>query len=177
MDSRAVDTPVGQVWLRAANGALHGLDWNAPERSIGERAGTSRGILDLAARQLDAYFAGRLSDFELPVATVGTAFQKRVWMALAAIPFAGTVTYGTLARTVGSGARAVANACGANPIAIIVPCHRVIGHAGLGGYSGGDGPATKRALLAHERRIGHAVTAPPPTATVPGHPIEGATTS
>ena len=174
MDTRPVETPVGKLWLRAGDGGLHGLDWNEPERSIGKAGGASRAILDQAARQLDAYFAGQLNDFELPVAAVGTPFQKRVWMALAAIPFAGTVTYGALARTVGSGPRAVANACGANPIAIIVPCHRVIGHAGLGGYSGGDGPATKRALLAHERRIAHSVTAPAPTATVPGHSIAGA---
>ena len=177
MDSRAVDTPVGKLWLRAADGALHGLDWKEPERSIGNEDSASRAILDQAARQLEAYFAGYLNDFELPVATVGTPFQKRVWMALTAIPFAGTVAYGALARTVGSGARAVANACGANPIAIIVPCHRVIGHAGLGGYSGGDGPATKRALLAHERRFAHSVTAPTPAATVPGHPTAGAITS
>ena len=174
MDSRAVDTPVGTLWLRAGNGGLCGLDWNQPERSIGKSGSESEAILDLATRQLDAYFAGHLTVFALAFAAAGTPFQKRVWMALTAIPFARTVTYGALARTVGSGARAVANACGANPIAIIVPCHRVTAHAGLGGYSGGDGPATKRALLAHETRIAHSVTAPKPTATVLCHPTAGA---
>ena len=177
MDSRAFDTPVGKVWLRAGNGGLCGLDWDESERSIGEGDSESQAILDLATRQLDAYFAGHLNVFALPLTAAGTPFQKRVWMALTATPFARTVTYGALARTVGSGARAVANACGANPIAIIVPCHRVIAHAGIGGYSGGDGPATKRALLAHETRIAHSVTAPTPPATVPGHASEGAITS
>ena len=93
-----------------------------------------------ARQQLLAYFAGDLTDFALPLAPVGTAFQLRVWDALRAIPYGETCSYGDLARRLGSpgAARAVGLANGRNPISIIVPCHRVVGTSGrLTGYSGG----------------------------------------
>jgi O-6-methylguanine DNA methyltransferase len=81
----------------------------------------------------------------------GTAFQQRVWRALSAIPFGETRSYGELARELGSAARAVGGACGANPIPIIIPCHRVLAaNRRLGGFSGGDGLSSKQQLLAHE---------------------------
>jgi len=105
-------------------------------------------------RQLDAYFAGRLRRFDLPLAPAGTAFQQRVWRALCDIPFGETVSYGELARQIERPAavRAVGAANGQNPISIVIPCHRVIGSDGrLVGYGGGL-PA-KSMLLDLERRV------------------------
>ena len=104
-------------------------------------------------RQLQAYFAGQLTAFDLPLATVGTEFQQRVWKALVGIPYGQTVSYGALAAQIGqpNASRAVGLANGRNPISIIVPCHRVIGANGkLTGYGGGIG--RKQALLALERK-------------------------
>lgn len=104
-----------------------------------------------ACNQLEEYFAGRRHDFDLPLAPTGTDFQKRVWQALAGIPFGETRSYGELAEQLGSrgGQRAVGAANGRNPISIIVPCHRVIGSDGtLTGYAGGIG--RKQWLLAFE---------------------------
>jgi methylated-DNA-[protein]-cysteine S-methyltransferase len=106
-----------------------------------------------AVRQLAAYFAGRLRQFDLPLAPAGTAFQRRVWRALCDIPYGETVSYGELARRIERPAavRAVGAANGQNPISIVIPCHRVIGSDGrLVGYGGGL-PA-KSALLELERR-------------------------
>ena len=108
--------------------------------------------LAVACRQLDAYFAGKLTNFDLPLAPPGTAFQRRVWHELCRIPFGQTISYGEQARRVGKkgAARAVGAANGRNPIAIIVPCHRVIGANGtLTGYGGGLD--RKEWLLRHER--------------------------
>ena len=89
--------------------------------------------------------------FDLPLKPAGTAFQRRVWARLASIPQGRVETYGAIAKKLRSGARAVGGACGANPIPILIPCHRVLGAGGgLGGYSGEGGVATKRFLLAHE---------------------------
>ena len=107
-----------------------------------------------AARQLNAYFAGTLRQFDLALAPAGTPFQQRVWQALREIPYGETVSYGSLARSIGRPAavRAVGAANGRNPLAIVVPCHRVIGSDGrLVGYGGGL-PA-KSLLLELERRV------------------------
>ncbi len=115
-----------------------------------------------AVRQLDAYFDGRLRQFDLPLAPKGTAFQQRVWQALLDIPYGETVSYGELARRIGrpSAVRAVGAANGQNPLSIVIPCHRVIGSDGrLVGYGGGL-PA-KSALLALEQRV----------AGTPAHPV------
>lgn len=121
-----------------------------------------------AAAQLAAYFAGRLTVFDLPLAPAGSDFQQRVRAAMTAIPYGETATYGTLAarieestlaarigesgRRPGGAARAVGAACGANPIPVVIPCHRVVAANGRGGYSGHGGLATKDALLALESR-------------------------
>ena len=97
-------------------------------------------VIKEAKRQLCAYFAGRLYEFDLPVAPVGTHFQLAVWKALARVPFAATVSYGELARRVRKpkASRAVGAACGRNPLPIVIPCHRVIGNSGaLVGFGGG----------------------------------------
>ena len=114
----------------------------------------SRAPFAEAVRQLDAYFAGQLRQFDLPLAPKGTAFQQRVWRALLDIPYGETVSYGELARRIARPAafRAVGAANGQNPLSIVIPCHRVIGSDGrLTGYGGGL-PA-KSTLLALEQRV------------------------
>lgn len=107
-----------------------------------------------AVRQLRAYLADPRFVFSLPLAPAGTAFQRRVWNGIAAIPCGATRSYGELAAAIGSGPRAVGNACGANPYPLVVPCHRVVAaNHGLGGFArqrGGFLLDVKRWLLAHE---------------------------
>lgn len=113
----------------------------------------SAAALQEARAQLAAYFAGELQQFTLPLKAAGTEFQQRVWQALTRIPYGATTSYGAIAREVGApgSARAVGAANGQNPIAIVVPCHRVIGADGrLVGYGGGI--ERKTWLLAHEAR-------------------------
>ncbi len=153
-----VATPVGDLVLHAAEGAIVAVDWLRPGRPFG-RAGSDDATrepgeaappLCEAARQLEDYFAGRRSDFELPLAPAGSPFHRSVWRAMQEIPFGETATYGELARKVGGEAQPVGGACGANPIPIFIPCHRVVAADGLGGFSGGGGVESKRFLLHHE---------------------------
>lgn len=104
------------------------------------------------ARQIEAYFSNARNDFNLPLVLKGTPFQRRVWQAISAIPCGRVLTYGEIAAQIGSGPRAVANACGANSLPLIVPCHRVVAKNGLGGFMQGnkDGPKIKTWLLKHE---------------------------
>ncbi len=148
-DRLTVESPVGPLTLDAAGGRLVALSFGAAPAA----AGGSSALLDEAARQLEAYFAGTRRAFDLPLALEGTVFRKRVWRAMQGIPYGETRSYGDLAREVDSAPRAVGGACGANPIAIVVPCHRVVASGGgLGGFSGGRGCDTKRRLLEHEGR-------------------------
>ncbi len=142
MPQLSLHSPIGELTLSEEDGALVALDWGwAPEQS-------ESALLGAARRQLERYFDGDLAPFELPLAPPGSDFQRRVWARLRAIPAGRTLSYGALARELGSAARAVGTACGANPIPIIVPCHRVIAaDGGLGGYSGEGGVETKQALL------------------------------
>jgi methylated-DNA-[protein]-cysteine S-methyltransferase len=149
MSALHVDSPLGTLTLHAAQGALTAI---ALCRE-GDTSPAPEPVLAEAARQLAEYFAGARTEFALPLAPRGTAFQRAVWAQLAAIPFGQTRSYGEIARALGrpTASRAVGAANGANPLAIVVPCHRVIGAAGqLTGYAGGL-PA-KRWLLDHERR-------------------------
>ena len=151
---RRVDSPVGALRLTARGGILIRLTWcETPVQDSVEDA-ADLALLDRAVAQLDAYFAGTLSVFDLPLEPAGSPFQQRVWAAMSRIPHGRTRTYGDLAREVDGVARAVGQACGANPIPIIIPCHRVVAGGGrLGGFSGGRGAASKRALLAHEHAV------------------------
>ena len=108
--------------------------------------------VQIIASQIIAYFHNVNHDFILPVNQHGTPFQQRVWQAIRAIPCGQVITYGELAAQIGSGSRAVANACGANNLPLIVPCHRVVAKNGLGGFMQGnvDGLKIKRWLLKHE---------------------------
>ncbi len=107
------------------------------------------------ARQLEEYFAGKRKSFDLPLKLHGTDFQKKIWETLARIPYGSTVTYGDLAALAGHprAARAVGNAMRKNPLWILIPCHRVVGTADLGGYGGPDGAPIKRRLLLLEGAI------------------------
>lgn len=140
-------TPLGALTLSEDDGALVALDWGRG------RDQQETPLLRAAADQLQDYFDGRRVQFDLPLAPFGSPFRQRVWAALRAIPPGETRGYGDLARELGTAARAIGGANGANPIPIIIPCHRVVGAGGaLGGYSGGEGPQTKRFLLELERR-------------------------
>jgi methylated-DNA-[protein]-cysteine S-methyltransferase len=140
-------TPIGEVTFSEDEGAIVALDWGRG------RDQEATPLLREAVAQLQDYFDGKRMGFDLPVAPHGSAFQRRVWDALRAIPPGETRTYGDLAQLLGSSARAIGQANGANPIPIVIPCHRVVAAAGrLGGYSGGEGAATKRVLLDLERR-------------------------
>ncbi len=145
----SIDTPVGRLTLVEANAAVVAIHWAGPGR---EEAGANKPtpLLVEARRQLEAYFAGTLTRFDLPLAPAGSPFEQRVWAAMRQIPHGQTRRYGELALMTDSGPRAVGRACGRNPIPIVIPCHRVLARGGLGGYSGGAGLATKRMLLALE---------------------------
>ncbi len=146
--SKIIESPVGRLSITEANGALVRIAWSDHEAGDPRAQPGETPLLARAAEQLGEYFAGARRDFELPLDPAGTPFQRRVWTEMARIPFGATESYGALARKTGSVARAVGGACGANPIPIVSPCHRVVGKGGaLGGFSGGTGVETKIALL------------------------------
>ena len=147
MPSFSITTPIGRLTIAASGEAITGVRWGSGEPC------KETPLLAEAARQLEAFFAGRLTRFDLPLAPAGTAFDQRVWAAMRTIPYGETRTYGDLAHLTDSGPRAIGRACGRNPIPIIVPCHRVLARGGLGGYSGGAGLPTKQWLLALESRL------------------------
>ncbi len=149
-----METPLGTLHLRCTDAGLTHLLMQPQMHDL--PAGVHRGhaLLKAAKQQLAEYFAGERAAFELPLAPAGTAFQLRVWQALRGIPAGETRSYGEIAAGIGqpSASRAVGAANGANPIGIIVPCHRVVGADGkLTGYAGGLD--RKRWLLAHEARL------------------------
>jgi methylated-DNA-[protein]-cysteine S-methyltransferase len=132
----SLETPVGWLSIEANDTAVTRLTWR-------RRPDRPSPLVKDAAAQLAAYFAGTLKAFDLPLAPGGSDHERRVWIELCRIPYGETITYGEMAR----------RACGTNPVAIIIPCHRVTAAGGaLGGYSGGSGAASKRKLLAHEAR-------------------------
>ena len=147
MPQLSLHTPLGEVTISEDGGAIVALDWGRG------RDQEATPLLRQARDQLQEYFDAKRMSFDLPLAPVGSDFQKRVWAALCAIPLGETRSYADIGRAVGSAPRAVGGANGANPIPLFIPCHRVIAADGsLGGYSGGDGPATKRYLLDLESR-------------------------
>ena len=145
-----MDTPVGRLVLESDGDVLIGI-W-LPNSGL-NASGDGRDappVLKDTATQLEEYFAGERTEFDLPMDLDGTPFQQAVWAELSRIPYGETISYGELARRVGRprGPRAVGQANGKNPIAIVVPCHRVVASNGIGGYGGGL--TVKRALLALE---------------------------
>ena len=146
--SALIDTPIGAVRVSLEEGVLTGVDLE-PESPSDEPVEVAKAV----AEQLTAYFRDGSARFDLPLDLRGTPFQKRVWKALRGIPPGETVTYGALARELGTSARAIGGACRANPCPIVVPCHRVVARNGLGGFAGDTGGrrlAVKRWLLRHE---------------------------
>jgi methylated-DNA-[protein]-cysteine S-methyltransferase len=151
-----LDSPVGTLWLLGDDSALSGLYMHEQRYrpALPEGCEPSDKPFKEVKAQLDAYFAGKLRAFDLPLRGAGTAFQERVWRELRKIPFGELDSYGAIARRLGNAnaSRAVGLANGKNPIGIIVPCHRVVGASGaLTGYAGGL--ERKQWLLAHEQRI------------------------
>lgn len=143
---RVVETPLGPITLHGDAERLTRLEWGA---ALGE----SSALLEDAAAQLLAYFDKRLTRFDLPM-DWGSGLQEKVRRAMAAIPLGETLTYGDVARQVQAPAQAVGQACGANPLPILIPCHRVLGASGLGGFSAKGGVETKVWLLRHEGAAG-----------------------
>ena len=144
MYSLSISSPVGDLLLQEDDGAFVAVHWGAGP------AGNGSSLLSEAARQIDAYFAGKLRAFDLPLRPTGTDFELRVWAAMQEIPYGETRRYGDLAAATKSAPRAVGRACGRNPIPIVIPCHRVLGKGWMGGYSGQGGVETKRTLLTLE---------------------------
>ncbi|WP_319005218.1 methylated-DNA--[protein]-cysteine S-methyltransferase [Leisingera sp. McT4-56] len=143
MISASLETPVGPLSVAERDGAIVRLGWTS-------EGGGNSALLARALDQLRAYFAGELTEFDLPLQVEGSDFQRAVCDAMLAIPFGETRTYGSFAKELGAPPQPVGNACGANPIPVIIPCHRVLGATGLGGFSGQGGVETKVALLKHE---------------------------
>jgi methylated-DNA-[protein]-cysteine S-methyltransferase len=160
IDAARLDTPVYTAKMRApfavlgirtGQGTVTGIEYlPASERA----QAPIDGLAARACRQIEHYLADPQFRFSLPLAPAGTVFRRRVWDTLAQIPVGESRTYGELARQLHTAPRAVGGACGANPIALVIPCHRVVGtHGSLGGFMGvtdGDPIAIKRWLLAHE---------------------------
>lgn len=145
-----LSTKIGQIEALIKNGAVAGVLIGDNSKSTDTPTDSSH----ISLTQLQKYFAGKLGQFDLPLVLVGTDFQKSVWRALQEIPYGETRTYQEVAKMIGrpKAYRAVANAVGANPVPIIIPCHRVVRSDGsLGGYSAGVGVATKKWLLDFEK--------------------------
>jgi methylated-DNA-[protein]-cysteine S-methyltransferase len=151
MNAALLPSPIGPLYVEADEHGLTKLYTDG--HHFHADAQPDDGRFAHVARQLDEYFAGERTDFDLELSQHGTSFELRVWNALRAIPYGETRSYGELAHELGSVARAVGRANGRNEISIIVPCHRVIGADGsLTGYAGGLD--AKRALLEHEQGVG-----------------------
>jgi methylated-DNA-[protein]-cysteine S-methyltransferase len=164
LHSLTIDSPVGPLTILASNAGVRAVLWPDDDAArIPDLASASdsaempeevRTVIDDVALQLDEYFSGTRTEFDVPLDPVGTDFQRQAWRALCEIPFGETVSYAEQAERMGdrNKARAVGAANGRNPISIIVPCHRVVGSNGsLTGFAGGVG--TKQFLLDHERLV------------------------
>lgn len=144
MKQADVQTQFGGLTVTEEAGALVRLTWGQSGRADRSE------VLDAAVAQLRAYDAGELEAFDVPLDVRGSQVQRDVCHAMRAIPFGQTITYGDIAKRLGVPAQVVGQACGGNPIPIIIPCHRVMGAKGLTGFSGAGGVETKVALLRHE---------------------------
>lgn len=145
-----IDSPIGPLGIRTNDTAITHIEFLTPGTATKAADNT---LAVQASEQLQQFFANPDFKFTLPIETTGTPFQTKVWQALQAIPKGTTVTYGELATTLNSSPRAIGNACRNNPTPVIVPCHRVVGKQGLGGFAGkttGFTIETKQWLLQHE---------------------------
>jgi len=144
MNAASLTTPVGEIVVVEEDDHIVRVRWSTESRQ------DKTPLLRNVSEQIAAYFRNDLTAFDLPLRSGGSEFQRDVCDAMLAIPFGETRTYGELAEGLGVFAQAVGQACGHNPIPIIIPCHRVLGANGLGGFSGGEGIETKMQLLRHE---------------------------
>jgi methylated-DNA-[protein]-cysteine S-methyltransferase len=149
----SLHTPIGPITVSEEDGAIVSLDWGWG------RDQTETATLLKARAELCAYFDGSTDGFTVALNPAGTLYRRRVWDALRAIPYGATRSYAEIARAAGGAARSVGQANAANPIPIIIPCHRVLASHGIGGYSGGDGLVTKRYLLELEGHNGAGLAA------------------
>ena len=145
MSQISMHAPIGDLTISAEDNVVVSLDWGWAQEQ------NTNTLLQDAKSQLNGYFDGLRKNFDLPLEPLGTKFQQRVWSMMEQIPYGKTITYGEIAKALSSSARAVGTACGANPIPVIIPCHRVVAANDMGGYSGDGGVKTKRALLHLER--------------------------
>jgi len=144
MNIASLHNKFGWFSLVEEGGQITKLLWE--DRTEGYRSD----VLKEGLNQLDAYFAGQLTQFDLPLAPIGTDFQQQVYRIMQDIPFGEVLTYGEVAKKLGVPAQPVGQACGSNPIPVIIPCHRIVGTGNLGGFSGMGGVETKVELLRHE---------------------------
>ena len=147
-----IQTPIGKISVAASEKGITNLDFLSSRSCLQDFSTSSvaQSLVDAAADQLMEYFEGKRVKFEVKVDLEGTNFQQLVWQQIQKIPFGKTNSYGEIARSIKKpqAARAVGGAVGANPVAILIACHRVMGSSGkLTGYSGGSGLPTKRKLL------------------------------
>jgi methylated-DNA-[protein]-cysteine S-methyltransferase len=152
-DDALIQTPFGAVAVTAHNDQLAiELLVATPSDAIVMAKHSSNPLIANTCQQIIRYLKNSKSSFNIALSQHGTAFQQRVWQAIAAIPAGQVRTYGELAREIGSGPRAIANACGANNLPLVVPCHRVVAQHGLGGFMQGkhNGLLIKQWLLQHE---------------------------
>ena len=151
MFNAVIDAPFGKVCIRTEGEAVREIVY-LPESM--QNVAPDTPLAQRAVEQIERYFAEPSAKFDFPLATAGTAFRRRVWQALCEIPPGAVVTYGQLARQLGSVPRAVGQACGDNCFPIVIPCHRVVSSSGIGGFAhhADDGffRNVKRWLLAHE---------------------------
>ena len=141
----SLDSPLGPLTIVQEGDVITAVHWGRTP------AASPTPLLHEAARQLQDYFAKRRRDFDLPLSPAGAAFEQSVWAAMARIPYGQWRTYGELAAEAGGTAQDVGQACGSNPLPILIPCHRVLAAQGrMGGYSGKGGLKTKQALLVLE---------------------------
>ncbi len=140
MPARTTQSPIGPLTLIEEDGAITRLIW-------GDGGTDKTPLLDQATSQIDEYFQGNRTVFDLPLAPKVTPAQQRFLDALIAIPYGETRTYGQMAKALNISAQAAGQACGANPIGVIIPCHRVTGTGNLGGFSAPDGIEKKVELL------------------------------
>lgn len=140
-----LDTPLGPFWVEVADGAVVASGWGRAPDPPGDP------VLLLALEELRGYFDGRTERFTVPIRPQAEGLSARVLEALRAIPHGETRTYGDLARDLGAPAQAIGQACGTNPMPVLIPCHRVLAASGLGGFSAPGGVETKVWLLRHER--------------------------
>ena len=150
-DIAKIATPIGMVRIIGRAQAVESIEIGS---DITDEAQPDDGAVAIAADQMRAWFAGELRPFDLSLAPATTPRGQVLRDAMIAIPYGETISYGELARMIGSSARAIGQACARNPFPIVVPCHRVLDAGGsLGQYSAGAGPTTKSWLLDHERRF------------------------